>query len=402
MDANLIGKYYNKTQVLYRIKPEEDIEKEWAKIMKFRKDNSITLPLLDQEKRNLFIVLTDELKKNIVKIDDSANHIPYDKIDSDIRNSVILDVLIDEAYQSSIIEGAHTTKKKTTKMIKENLKPKDKSEKMVLNNYYALKYVIENKNKPIEEKTILDIYKIITKDTLSKEDECEKYRTGQNEVLNQMNEVIYTPPKAQDVQWMMNDLLKFLYSNDNNIHPILKAILFQYYFVYIHPFYDGNGRTARALTYMYLIHNSYSFFQYFSISSMIVEFRSAYYKSIKDVEDYESDTTYFALFYSEMIIESILKMHGDFLREYAKEILKKEIKNRGIILNKRQEKALNFMLKYSKKLDINSYIKKIDKVAQETARKDLNELVEYELLTKEKSSKKYIYSLKNYINVKQN
>lgn len=52
MDTNLIGKYYNKTQVLYRINPEKDIENEWNKIMKFIKNNSITLPLLDQEKRN--------------------------------------------------------------------------------------------------------------------------------------------------------------------------------------------------------------------------------------------------------------------------------------------------------------------------------------------------------------
>lgn len=84
-----------------------------------------------------------------------------------------------------------------------------------------------------------------------------------------MEEVIYTPPKADDVQWMMDDLLKFLHSTAVEIHPILRAVIFHYYFVYIHPFHDGNGRTARALTYMYLIQNGYSFFQYFSISSIV-------------------------------------------------------------------------------------------------------------------------------------
>lgn len=395
MTDDIFDKYYNKMQVLYRLNPGVQIDEKWIEIMSLRKQKSIALPLLDQENRNLFIVLTENLKKSIVSIDEATNKIPYDNIDPEIRGAVIYDVLIDEAYKSSLIEGAHTTKKKTKKMIEENLIPKDKSEKMVLNNYNALKYVMNNKSTLINENIILEIYKIITEGTLSKEDMCDKYRKDQNEVLNQMNEVIYTPPKAENVQWMMDDLLKFLHSDSTLIHPVLKAILFQYYFVYIHPFHDGNGRTARALTYMYLIQNGYSFFQYFSISSMIADARAGYYKAIKDAEDYESDTTYFALFYSKMIIDSIMKMHGDFLREYAKDAINKEIQNRGIFINKRQEKAINFMLKYSKAIDISIYTKKINKVAQETARKDLNELIEFDLLEKKLSGRKHIYSLKN-------
>jgi hypothetical protein len=104
-----------------RLEPGIQIEEKWKEIMKIRKENSITLPLLDQENRNLFIVLTEELKKNIVAIDEATNQVPYDKIDPEIRSSVIFEVLIDEAYKSSLIEGAHTTKKKTKKMIENKL-----------------------------------------------------------------------------------------------------------------------------------------------------------------------------------------------------------------------------------------------------------------------------------------
>ena len=392
-----MGKYYNKTQVLYRLGKDENIHEKWEKLMKERKSNSIKLSLLDQNKNNLFIVLNEELKKNIVKIEEYSKEGIYDEFDDEVRKSVIFESLIDEAYQSSLIEGAFTTKKKTEKMIKENLKPKDKSERMVLNNFHALKYILENKNQEITEDTILEIYKLITKDTLSKDEISKKYREGQNEVSNYLGDVIYTPPQAEDVQWMMDDLIKFLYKEEEEIHPILKAIIFHYFFVYVHPFYDGNGRTARAITYMYLIQQGYTFFQYFSISSLIAEFRKNYYTSIKNSEDYDSDVTYFALFYSEMIIDSILKMQGDFKKHYLKKLLNLRIQNKGIILNKRQEKAIEFMLRYSKSMDIKIYTTKINKVVQETARRDLNDLVEYDLLEKIKSGKRYIYKIKDIL-----
>lgn len=388
-------RYLNKTDILYRIKTGLNINEVWKEVQDYRKKNSIKLSLLDQEGENLFIVLTEELKKMIVYIDDVANKNLYESASPEMKSQIVLEALIDEAYQSSVIEGAHTTKKKTKKMIEEKLKPKDKSEKMVLNNFYALQYVMENRNEPITESTILDIYNIVTDGTLDSDEKTEKYRTDQNEVLNQLNEVIYTPPLANNVQEMMNSLLSFLHSDNEEIHPILKAMIFHYYFVYIHPFHDGNGRTARALTYMYLLQKDYTFFKYFSISSMIVEARSSYYKSIKDSEDSESDTTYFALAYSKIIMDSIIKVSGDFIRQFSKEIIFNKINERGLKLNKRQEKAVNFMLRYSKSIDVNTYISKINKVSQETGRKDLNDLVEFDLVTKEKTkSNKFEYSIK--------
>jgi len=395
MDNYNSPRYLNKTDILYRIKKGFNISEVWKEVQDYRKENGIKLPLLDQQGERLFVVLTEELKELIVEIDDIANKNLFENARVEIKEEIMQDALLDEAYQSSVIEGAHTTKKQTKKMIEENIEPKDKSEKMVLNNYYALKYVMENKNKPITEKTILEIYRIVTEGTLDDEDKSIKYRVDQNEVLNQLNEVIYTPPLDKNIQSMMDGLIKFLYHEDENIHPILKALIFHYYFVYIHPFHDGNGRTARALTYMYLLQNDYTFFKYFSISSMIVDSRGSYYKSIKDSEDSESDTTYFILVYSKIIMESIKKVTGDFLRQYQKDIILDQIQTRGLSLNKRQEKAINYMLRYSKSIDINTYINKINKVSQETGRKDLNDLVEFNLVEKIKTkSNKFEYSMK--------
>lgn len=387
-------KYMNKLDILYRIKTGEEIEDVWKEVQDYRKENGIELPLLDQDGKNLFVLLTEELKKNIVYIDKTANENLYDRADEEIKKKVMAEALMDEAFQSSLIEGAHTTKKKTKKMIEENIKPKNKSEKMVLNNFVALKYVMENKNRPMTEKTVLDIYKIVTRNTLDEDDKVDKYRIDQNEVLNQMNEVIYTPPLAENVQWMMDDLLKFLYEDSKELHPVLKAIIFHYYFVYIHPFHDGNGRTARALTYMYLLQKGYSFFKYFSISSMIVEERGNYYKSIKNSEDSDSDTTFFSLFYGDMISKSIDKVTFDFFKQYSKIIIDKKIELNKDIINKRQKKAITFMIKYNKKIDVNTFSNKLNKVSIVTGRKDLDELVILDILEKKVKGKKNEYSIK--------
>ncbi len=386
--------YMNRTDLLYRLDVNEDINEVWQDLMEYRKNNGIEIPLVDQKGKNIFVVLTDKLKENIARIDDLARKNVFEELDEETKMRVMLGAQADEAFYSSVIEGAHTTKKRTKEMIERDEQPKNKDEQMVMNNYNALINVLENIGNPISEEIILGIYRIITKVTLKEDEAVEKYRTAQNEVRS-LDEVIYVPPKAENVEGMMNSLIHFTrIDSDERIHPILKAIIIHYYFVYVHPFYDGNGRTARALTYMHLLQNGYSFFKYFSISSLIKEARQSYYKAIKNSEDYESDMTYFALFYTEMILKSIVKVRNDFKKEYLKQVIKVDLERRGIELNKRQEKIIDKTIVFGKEfIDVDFY-KKINKVTQETARKDLNVLVEMEVYLKEKVGKKYQYKLK--------
>ena len=393
--------YMNRTDLLYRLKTDKDINVVWEELMEYRKNIGIEIPLIDQKSKNIFFVLTDKLKENIAKIDDLARQNIFEELDEETKMNVMLGAQADEAFYSSVIEGAHTTKKRTKDMIEKKEQPKNKDEQMVLNNYNALIYVLEKISNPISEGIILDIYHIITNSTLEIDEVVEKYRTGENEVRN-LEEVIYIPPKVENVEGMMNLLIHFIRTeSDERIHPILKAIIIHYYFVYIHPFYDGNGRTARALTYMYLIQNGYSFFKYFSISNLIKEARQGYYKSIKNSEDYESDMTYFAIFYTEMILKSIVKVRNDFKREYLKQVIKLDLEKRGVALNKRQEKIIEKTISFGKEsIDIEFY-RKTNKVTQETARKDLNILVEMRVYLKEKVGKKYQYRLRTNLDKTQ-
>ncbi len=146
---------------------------------------------------------------------------------------------------------------------------------------------------------------------------------------------------------------------------------------------------------MYLTAKGYGFFKFFSISSIVREQKSKYYKAIKDTEDYESDLTYFVLYYTNMMIDSIKIVLERFRKELHVRVVNDCLEKLGIAISSRQTKAINVLAKGKKPfLTIEDYKKKF-KVVYETGRSDLNQLVELGLLTKDKAGKKYIYKLAN-------
>jgi len=277
-------------------------------------------------------------------------------------------------------------------MIEQKIPPANKSEQMIINNYKALEFIFENLHNPINEQIILDMYDIVVLNTLDDEDVVTKYRNDAVCVWEiNAQRPIYEAPHFSQVQELMSQLVEFINDDNDQLHPILKSCIIHFVFVYIHPFFDGNGRTARALSYMYLLKKGYNFFKFFSISSIVNEEKSKYYKAIKNVEDYESDLTYFIVFYADMIINSIVRILQDFNREYKRRIVESYLKNFELVLPKRQIKLINMLIKYDKTfIDIEEYKKK-NKISYETARSDLNNLVKVGLFQKIKQGKRFVY-----------
>ncbi len=383
--------YMTKRDLLYRVSGEEDFAEVWKELQSNRREKGVKIPLKDQEDKDLFFSLTEELKKKVVAVDDLARNNFFDNLDENEKIDLIRAAQEDEAFYSSVIEGAHTTKKRTKELVEKGLEPKNKDERMVLNNYKALMFILENLHRDIDEDIIIKIYQKVTEGTLDEEE--LGYRNNQNYVRS-LNEVVYEPPKYEEVPKLMKDLVKFINDDSEDLlHPLIKALILHFDFVYIHPFNDGNGRTARALTYMYLLKSGYHFFKFFSISSLLKEFRGNYYKAIKNVEDYDSDVTYFIEFYLDMMEKSIKKVSSDFRNQYLLKVIKEKILNRGLELNSRQVKSLEKIIKVNKKnVDIAFYMS-LNKVVQETARKDLQELVEMEILQVTKLGMKNVYNL---------
>ncbi|NUU52697.1 Fic family protein [Paenibacillus taichungensis] len=385
--------YVTRLKFIYRQSDPVGALKRWDEIVKRRKDISTSVNLLDQNGDKLWFVNLPIFGTSLDNLEYAAQYDIPDVV-KHITNweDKSHEMIIDEAFNSSVIEGAVSTRKRTSEMLKKREKPKNHSELMIYNNYEAMIYILEKTDEPLSEETFVKLHKIITEQTLSEEDITEKYRDDDVEVKDMSNNrSIYHAPPAKDVQWMMDDLFKFINEDTPELHPIIKACIIHFYLVYIHPFFDGNGRTTRAFTVLYLLKHGFNFFKYLSISTAIRKEKSKYYKAIEDCEKHPTDLTYFIKNQIELMQNGIKDLLKDLRMEISKFIINKWFDRKGIVLSARQMKEIySFAKKKNNYTSIEEYRKKY-KVSYETARRDLASLNDLDLFKKVKISRKFVY-----------
>lgn len=322
--------------------------------------------------------------------------IPNELKISQISDKYKIDTLIEESIASSQIEGATTSKKMAKELIKKGKKPKNKDELMVYNNYIAMKHIskIKDDNFTIEE--ILNIHKIITKDLMENKGYEGKFRDNNEITIRNVrdNTLLYTPPNYELIEVLMKELCKFANNDYDNIHPIIKGIIIHFLIGYIHPFIDGNGRTARALFYWYMLKKGYSYFEYLKVSEIINQskgqYRDAYlYVESEKCDEYEGDLTYFIIY----LLKCIKKSVDEFKSSLEQKINENIEKIRGLNenLNLRQQDILSEIIANPKRILTIKYVMNTYGVAYATARSDLNILVELGALQKKKVGKEFIY-----------
>lgn len=303
--------------------------------------------------------------------------------------------LLEEAVASSQVEGAATTTEVARDMLKSGRNPRNESEQMIFNNLRAIEYINEFINSNIDFKIIIDLHKIMTANT-----NAEKYsgdfRDGEVFVTDHVDgEIAHIPPHWEEVKPLMGELCKFINDDKKFIHPIIKASIIHFMIGYIHPFKDGNGRTARALFYWYLLKEGYSLVKNISISKVILESRTQYDKAFLKTEYDENDLNYFITYSIKNIriaFEKLTQYRDKKLEERKKaNLVSYELLSKG--LNKRQADLIGFLyLKYKNNITLNSYAEK-HKIVRQTASKDINELIKLGLIIEDKSTKPFKYSL---------
>lgn len=381
--ARFMERYLPRQEIIRRLPVSVSIRQFWPELERERRRHSQELPLPDQSGKLFWFVLTGGIEKQCDAIAELARRdIAFTGPEFD---ALFQDAVVDEAVYSSVIEGAFTSREQAADFIRQNKQPRNKSEQMVKNNYDALTYVLEHLEDEISEETILQIAQIVTRSAA--EVQVTGYRDGAVYVTGREG-VVYTPPQADAVPEMMRLLVEFIQKSE--LHPLLKACIAHFYFVYVHPFGDGNGRTARALSYMMLLQAGYDFFRYFSISGVVAEERGKYYRSMRDVEDSDGDMTYFIDVYSGMLARTVEKMEHHLKYHVLAGQKLKELEQNGT-LNERQLKGAKWLLEESNSsITVEAWRRKY-KVVTETARRDLLALCDAGLLSRELDGRKAVF-----------
>ncbi len=335
--------------------------------------------------------LVDKRAGGEILADDPSISDPHSK-DRFLVNSIM-----EESIASSQLEGAATTRKHAKEMLRAGKKPRTKAEQMVYNNYHTITWIKEIKNKPLTPELIKEIQMRITTETLEDSESAGCFQTDDEKRVSVWYQdlQVFEPPKASEINQRVEALCDFANqpeSENEFDHPILKAIILHFWLAYIHPFPDGNGRTARALFYWYALKNEYWQFEYLSISRIVLKAPEQYVRAFLYSEIDECDLTYFIAFHLRTIRLAIKDLQ-QYLRKKRKELSKiRELDLLSTHLNFRQGALLRYALKHSN--DFYTTIKthqNIYKVAYQTARADLDSLEKLGLLTRKKIGHEYCF-----------
>ena len=212
--------------------------------------------------------------------------------------------------------------------------------------------------------------------------EVGRYRTREMEVVSGpigMETVHYQAPAPERVA---EEMMKFLtwFNADGAIDLVLKAAIAHFWFVTIHPFDDGNGRIARALTDMLLARSEDSPLRFYSVSNEINADRNGYYSILEDTETGDGDITGWLQWFLESLRKSIEKSIETIDKVLEKTDFFAQIST--LAVNQRQKKILTMLFDgFDGKLTTAKYAK-ICKCSQDTALNDINFLIANGVLTK--------------------
>lgn len=227
----------------------------------------------------------DKIVKNLMRIQSAKDIVSLLELPIDIEEKLKKESVFKTVHYSTKIEGNNLSLDEVRKVI-EGEKVLDKKDVQEVKNYYnALVYLdkkAEKKSK-ITIDFIQELHFIIDNRGLSGRRQKASFRNGQNVVKDSSSGAIaYLPPEEKDVEPLMNSLVKWVNESMGKdiSSPIISAIC-AYQLLTIHPYWDGNGRTARALATYILKISEYDLKGFYSMEEFYDKDIEKYYDSIQ-------------------------------------------------------------------------------------------------------------------------
>jgi len=406
------GRYLHWDKLRHLPPPGEMSNEEWWFATKAaRRSLYSSLPLHDEQNKPFQFATPDLVLRELHWLDRyAAGNIQSNEaiINAQTRNTYLIRSLIEEAINSSQLEGASTTHDVAKEMIRQERKPKDKSEQMILNNYHAMQFVRDIKNEALTPSMVFELHRLLTLHTLD-DDAVGRLRTSADNIHvvdRASQEYLHTPPSAEQLPQRMQALCDFANREpgadyeDAFLHPVIKAITLHFMLAYDHPFCDGNGRTARALFYWSMARQGYWLMEFVSISRVIKMASAKYAQAFLYTETDDNDLTYFLLHQLTVIHQAVDALHV-FLDQKMQGVNEAE---QLLVDNPRLKGKLNFrqlaLLRHALKHPRFSYVvqehQQSHGISYDVARKDLLQMADaLKLLVKTKQGKRYYFVVPN-------
>jgi Fic family protein len=275
-------------------------------------------------------------------------------------------------------------------------KRKDKEE--VLNYIRVLEKLDTLPQKgEITETAIKNIQKMLTANAIEDPQDCGAYRSERNKYVvvgNRLTgEISFRPPANKELPELMQDYVQWLNSDKvRKLDPVVMAGIAHYEFVRIHPFVDGNGRTARVIAALILRIRGSDTKQFFCLDDYYDVDRNEYYNALRTVNPHNRDMTHWLEYFVEGVAVSI-----DSVRERVARLSVERVrtKKKGqIALTKRQMRIVEAINKNGK-ISI-SDMSGMFKISRQAALKEIGKMVEMEIVKREGQARASYYIIPDY------
>lgn len=214
--------------------------------------------------------------------------------------------------------------------------------------------------------------------------EVGKYRTGDMQVVSGAmgkEKIHYEAPKPDIIESEMENLLHWLNTGGLLIDPVLKAAIAHFWFITIHPFDDGNGRMARAITDMWLARSDNTSQRFYSMSNQILEEKKTYYDILEKTQRSDGDITDWLVWFLFCLERALINTENILESTLAKATFWEQ--HSQLSLNERQRLMLNKLFDgFEGKLTSSKWAK-ITKTSPDTALRDIQDLISKGILKKE-------------------
>ncbi len=389
---------------LRRLDPPGDLSaKEWWWKLKLDRNAGMRpLPLTDPEGAPFTYTLPDLVLRGLRHIDRRCSgEVVMDEVvtsDHQAGQRFLVNSLMEEAIRSSQLEGATTSRSAAKELLRSGREPRDRSERMILNNYRALQFMRHDMGGALTPESVLELHRIVTEGTLGDPSSAGRLqRPGDERVAvydRDEDRPIHRPPPAEQLPERLRLLCRFANEGEDSepfVHPVVRAILLHFWLAYDHPFEDGNGRTARILFYWSMSASDYWLVEYLPISPILRGAPAKYARAFLETETDERDATYF-LVHQILVIERAIEELYRYLGRKTAEIRRVEaLGKHGGDFNRRQIDLLSDALSHPGRSYSFGMHAQVQGVTHETARSDLSGLVDRGLFSRRRVGREYIF-----------